>query len=192
MSEELVADVESGKLTEAVAITKYQEKIRQEEEAQQAKANEESLRKMLNNHWNADAVAFEGTITSTKEGADAWRAYFGINPAYFTGKAMLVLDCYGVSAFVFVPEPSKSAANGGRGRVLQVKNFCQKLTNVVEKGDYRIEEHILYIDDKKFGTFSSDWKTFTHEEQGMLQSVMKVSKKEHISADGKTHTFSSK
>lgn len=192
MSEELVADVESGKLTEADAITKYQEKIRQEEEAQQAKANEESLRKMLNNHWNADAVAFEGTITSTKEGADAWRAYFGINPAYFTGKAMLVLDCYGVSAFVFVPEPSKSAANGGRGRVLQVKNFCQKLTNVVEKGDYRIEEHILYIDDKKFGTFSSDWKTFTHEEQGMLQSVMKVSKKEHISADGKTHTFSSK
>ncbi len=192
MSEELVADVESGKLTEADAITKYQEKIRQEEEAQQAKANEESLRKMLNNHWNADAVAFEGTITSTKEGADAWRAYFGINPAYFTGKAMLVLDCYGVSVFVFVPEPSKSAANGGRGRVLQVKNFCQKLTNVVEKGDYRIEEHILYIDDKKFGTFSSDWKTFTHEEQGMLQSVMKVSKKEHISADGKTHTFSSK
>lgn len=192
MSEELVADVESGKLTEADAITKYQEKIRQEEEAQQAKANEESLRKMLNNHWNADAVAFEGTITSTKEGADAWRAYFGINPAYFTGKAMLVLDCYGVSAFVFVPEPSKSAANGGRGRVLQVKNFCQKLTNVVEKGDYRIEEHILYIDDKKFVTFSSDWKTFTHEEQGMLQSVMKVSKKEHISADGKTHTFSSK
>lgn len=192
MSEELVADVESGKLTEADAITKYQEKIRQEEEAQQAKANEESLRKMLNNHWNADAVAFEGTITSTKEGADAWRAYFGINPAYFTGKAMLVLDCYGVSVFVFVPEPSKSAANGGRGRVLQVKNFCQKLTNVVEKGDYRIEEHILYIDDKKFGTFSSDWKTFTHEEQGMLQSVMKVSKKEHISADGNTHTFSSK
>ena len=192
MSEELVADVESGKLTEADAITKYQEKIRQEEEAQQAKANEESIRKMLNNHWNADAVAFEGTITSTKEGADAWRAYFGINPAYFTGKAMLALDCYGVAVFVFVPEPSKSAANGGRGRVLQVNNFCQKLTNVVEKGDYRIEEHTLYIDDKKFGTFSSDWKTFTHEEQGMLQSVMKVSKKEHISADGKTHTFSSK
>ena len=101
---------------------------------------------MLNNHWNADAVAFEGTITSTKEGADAWRAYFGINPAYFTGKAMLALDCYGVAAFVFVPEPSKSAANGGRGRVLQVNNFCQKLTNVVEKGDYRIEEHTLYID----------------------------------------------
>lgn len=192
MSEELVADVESGKITEADAIAKYQEIIRQEEEAQQAKAKEESLRKMLNNHWNADAVAFEGTITSTKEGAEAWRAYFGINPAYFTGKAILALDCYGVSAFVFVPEPSKSAANGGRGRVLQVNDFCQKLTNVVKKGNYRIEENILYIDDKKFGTFSSDWKTFTHVEQGMLQSVMKVSEKEHISADGKTHTFSSK
>lgn len=192
MSEELIADVESGKLTESEAITKYQEQIRQEEEARQAKANEESLRKMLNGHWNADAVAFEGTITSTKEGADAWRTYFGINPAYFTGKAMLALDCYGVAVFVFVPEPSRSAANGGRGRVLQVNSFCQKLTNVVEKGDYRIEEHTLYIDDKKFGTFSSDWKTFTHEEQGMLQSVMKVTKKEHISADGKKHTFSSK
>lgn len=192
ISEELVADVESGKLTETEAIAKHQEKIRQEEEARQAKANEESLRKMLNGHWNADAVAFEGTVTSTKEGSDAWRTYFGINPAYFTGKAMLALDCYGVAVFVFVPEPSRNAANGGRGRVLQVNSFCQKLTNVVEKGDYRIEEHTLYIDDKKFGTFSSDWKTFTHEEQGMLQSVMKVTKKEHISADGKKHTFSSK
>lgn len=192
MSEELIADVESGKLTESEAITKYQEQIRQEEEAQQAKANESSLRKMLNSHWNADAVAFEGTITSSEEGSGAWRTYFGINPAYFTGKAILALDCYGVAAFVFVPEPSRSAANGGRGRVLQVNSFCQKLTNVVEKGDYRIEERTLYIDDKKFGTFSSDWKTFTHEEQGMLQSVMKVTKKEHISADGKKHTFSSK
>lgn len=62
----------------------------------------------------------------------------------------------------------------------------------MEKGDYRIEGHTLYIDDKEFGTFSSDWKTFTHVEQGMLQSVMKVTKKEHISADGKKHTFSSK
>lgn len=186
MSEELVADVESGKLSEAEAIEKYQEQI------EQAKANEASLRKILNDHWNADAVAFEGTITSTKEGADAWRAYFGINPAYFTGKAMLALDCYGVAAFVFVPEPSRSSYNEGRGRVLQVNNFCQKLTNVVEKGNYRIEEHTLYIDDKKFGTFSSDWKTFTHEEQGMLQSVMKVTTKENISADGKKHTFSSK
>ena len=112
MSEELVADVESGKLTEADAIAKYQEQIRQEEEAQQAKANEESLRKMLNGHWNADAVAFEGTITSSEEGSGAWRMYFGINPAYFTGKAMLALDCYGVAAFVFVPEPSRSAAQG--------------------------------------------------------------------------------
>lgn len=192
MSEELVADVESGKLTEADAIAKYQEQIRQEEEAQQAKANEESLRKMLNGHWNADAVAFEGTITSSEEGSGAWRMYFGINPAYFTGKAMLALDCYGVAAFVFVPEPSRSAAQGGRGAVLQINSFCQKLTNVVEKGDYRIDGHTLYIDDKEFGTFSSDWKTFTHVEQGMLQSVMKVTKKEHISADGKKHTFSSK
>lgn len=192
MSEELVADVESGKLTEADAIAKYQEQIRQEEEAQQAKANEESLRKMLNGHWNADAVAFEGTITSSEEGSGAWRMYFVINPAYFTGKAMLALDCYGVAAFVFVPEPSRSAAQGGRGAVLQINSFCQKLTNVVEKGDYRIDGHTLYIDDKEFGTFSSDWKTFTHVEQGMLQSVMKVTKKEHISADGKKHTFSSK
>lgn len=192
MSEELVADVESGKLTEADAIAKYQEQIRQEEEAQQAKANEESLRKMLNGHWNADAVAFEGTITSSEEGSGAWRMYLGINPAYFTGKAMLALDCYGVAAFVFVPEPSRSAAQGGRGAVLQINSFCQKLTNVVEKGDYRIDGHTLYIDDKEFGTFSSDWKTFTHVEQGMLQSVMKVTKKEHISADGKKHTFSSK
>lgn len=192
MSGELVADVESGKLTEAEAIEKHQEKISQEEEARQAKANEESLRKMLNGHWNADAVAFEGTITSSEEGSGAWRMYFGINPAYFTGKAMLALDCYGVAVFVFVPEPSRSAANGGRGGVLQINSFCQKLTNVVEKGDYRIEGHTLYIDDKEFGTFSSDWKTFTHVEQGMLQSVMKVTKKEHISADGKKHTFSSK
>lgn len=186
MSEELVADVESGELSETEAIKKYHEQI------EQAKANEASLRKILNDHWNADAVAFEGTITCTKDGAEAWRTYFGINPAYFTGKANLAIDCYGVAAFVFVPEPSRSSYNEGRGRVLQVNNFCQKLTNVVEKGDYRIEEHTLYIDDKKFGTFSSDWKTFTHEEQGMLQSVMKVSKKEHISADGNTHTFSSK
>lgn len=192
LGEELATDVENGKLTEAEAIEKHQEQIRQEEEAQQAKANEASLRKMLNGHWNADAVAFEGTITSTKDGSDAWRTYFGINPAYFTGKAMLALDCYGVAAFVFVPEPSRSSANGGRGRVMQVNSFCQKLTNIIEKGDYRIEEHTLYIDDKKFGTFSSDWKTFTHEEQGMLQSVMKVTKKEHISTDGKKHTFSSK
>ena len=192
MSEELVADVESGKLTEADAIAKYQEQIRQEEEAQQAKANEESLRKMLNGHWNADAVAFEGTITSSEKGSGAWRMYFGINPAYFTGKAMLALDCYGVAAFVFVPEPSRCAAQGGRGAVLQINSFCQKLTNVVEKGDYRIDGHTLYIDDKEFGTFSSDWKTFTHVEQGMLKSVMKVTKKEHISADGKKHTFSSK
>lgn len=186
MSEELVADVESGKLSESEAIEKYQEQI------EQAKANEASLRKILNGQWNADAVAFEGTITSTKEGADAWRAYFGINPAYFTGEAKLAIDCYGVAAFVFVPEPSRSSYNEGRGRVLQVNNFCQKLTNVVEKGDYRIEEHTLYIDDKRFGTFSSDWKTFTHVEQGMLQSVMKVTTKENISADGKKHTFSSK
>lgn len=191
MGEELVEDVESGKLTEAEAI-KHIEQIRQEEEqARQAKEKEESLRKMLNSRWNADAVAFEGTITCTKEGSDAWRTFFGINPAYFTGKAMLALDCYGVAAFVFVPEPSRSSANGGRGRVLQVNSFCQKLTNVIEKGNYRIDEHTLYIDDNKFGTFSSDWKTFTHEEQGMLKSVMKVTKKEHISADGKNHTFSS-
>ena len=185
MSEELVADVENGKLSEAEAIAKYQE-------AQQAKkANEAALREMLNNHWKADAVGFEGSITCTRDGADAWRTLFGINPAYFTGTAMMALDCYGEAVFVFVPEPSESSYKEGRGRVLQVNSFCQKLANVVKKGVYRIEGNTLYIDDKEFGTFSSDWRTFTHEEQGVLKSVMKVTKKEHISADGKNHTFSS-
>ena len=167
-----------------------QKETHKEEAVQHVK--DASLSKMLNGHWNADAVAFEGTITCTKDGANAWRTYFDINPAFFTGKAMLALDCYGVAVFVFAPEPSQKAYNEGRVRALQIHSFCEKLASVVEKGKYRIEGRTLFIDDKDFGTFSADWKTFTHEEQGMLKTVMKITGREKISADGQSHILKSK
>ena len=67
----------------------------------------------------------------------------------------------------------------------QAKADCN-FADVIDK--YRIEGHTLYIGEKEIGTFSADWKTFTHTEQGMLKTTMKVTKRERISEDGSQHT----
>lgn len=185
LCDSLIEKVENGGITEAKAVA-LQKQI--EKERQEALQRQTELRKMMNSHWGADGVMFSGDIISTTDGAKAWREIFGINPSYITGEAILAFDCLGEAAFVFAPVPSELSYNEGRGRLLQVNGFCQRLANVIEKDKYRIENHTLYIGEKEIGTFSADWKTFTHTEQGMLKTTMKVTKREKISEDGSKHT----
>lgn len=185
LCDSLIEKVENGGITEAEAVA-LQKQI--EKERQEALQRQTELRKMMNSHWGADGVMFSGDIISTTDGAKAWREIFGINPSYITGEAILAFDCLGEAAFVFAPVPSELSYNEGRGRLLQVNGFCQRLVNVIEKDKYRIENHTLYIGEKEIGTFSADWQTFTHTEQGMLKATMKVTKREKISEDGSKHT----
>ena len=185
LCDSLIEKVENGGITEAEAVA-LQKQI--EKERQEALQRQTELRKMMNSHWGADGVMFSGDIISTTDGAKAWREIFGINPSYITGEAILAFDCLGEAAFVFAPVPSELSYNEGRGRLLQVNGFCQRLVNVIEKDKYRIENHTLYIGEKEIGTFSADWQTFTHIEQGMLKATMKVTKREKISEDGSKHT----
>lgn len=185
LCDSLIEKVENGGITEAEAVA-LQKQI--EKERQETLQRQTELRKMMNSHWGADGVMFSGDIISTTDGAKAWREIFGINPSYITGEAILAFDCLGEAAFVFAPVPSELSYNEGRGRLLQVNGFCQRLVNVIEKDKYRIENHTLYIGEKEIGTFSADWQTFTHTEQGMLKATMKVTKREKISEDGSEHT----
>lgn len=186
LCDSLVEKVENEEITETEAV-KLQRQI--DKERQEALQRQAELRKMMNSRWGAEAVLFSGKIIPTPKGANAWRDFFGINPAFFTGEAILALDCFGMASFVFVPTPSELSYNQERGRLLQINSFCQHLVNVVEQDRYRIEDHKLYIGDKEIGAFSVDWKTFTHTEQGMLKTTMKVTKREKISEDGSQHTI---
>lgn len=180
LCDSLVEMVETRKITESEAISR-QKQIEKERQV--------ALRAMLNSHWGADAVLFSGKITSTEIAKQAWIEVFGLDPAYFVGEAILGLDCYGEASFSFIPMPSENAYNKSRTTLLQLNSLCKRLTNIIKKGKYEIVGNTLYIDRKSIGTFSDDWQTFTHDEEGALITKMRVTEKEKISEDGSQHTI---